>query len=99
MIRSLSSKVTVTWITPCRRRDMSTTKLTLMRRGNNLRYRDNLESFQYNASLAITGAIRGTLKEKRYQQIGLELLQHRRFFSQSLHFLEDFQRSLSKLCL
>ena len=37
-----------------------------------------LESFQYNAALAITGAIRGTSKEKLYQELRFESLQSRR---------------------
>ena len=37
-----------------------------------------LESFQYNAALAITGAIRGTSKEKLYQELCFESLQSRR---------------------
>ena len=34
---------------------------------------------QYNAALAITGAIRGTSREKLYQELGLESLQKRRW--------------------
>ena len=34
----------------------------------NKSFHDNLESIQYNALLAITGAIRGTLKENLYQE-------------------------------
>ena len=37
-----------------------------------------LESAQYNAVLAITGAIRGTDTEKLYQELVLESLQNRR---------------------
>ena len=37
-----------------------------------------LESAQYYAALAITGAIRGTNTEKLYQELGLESLQNRR---------------------
>ena len=33
-----------------------------------------LESIQYNAALAITGAIRGSSREKPYQELGLESL-------------------------
>ena len=40
----------------------------------NSSFRDRLESVQYNACLAITGAIRGTSKEKLYQELGLESL-------------------------
>ena len=37
-----------------------------------------LESLQYNAALVITGAIRGTSKEKLYNELGLESVQNRR---------------------
>ena len=36
-----------------------------------------MESIQYNAVLAITGSIRGTSREKLYQEIGLESLRKR----------------------
>ena len=39
-----------------------------------------LESFQYNAALAITGAIRGTSTEKIYEELGLESLKSRRWY-------------------
>ena len=35
---------------------------------------------QYNAALAITGAIRGSSREKLYQELGLETLQQRRWY-------------------
>ena len=35
-----------------------------------------IESFQYNACLAITGAVRGTSKERLYMELGLESLQY-----------------------
>ena len=38
----------------------------------NLSFQQKLESIQYRACLAITGAIRGTFKEKIYQELGLE---------------------------
>ena len=41
----------------------------------NMSFYQKLESIQYNACLAITGAIRGTSKEKPYQEIRLEFLQ------------------------
>ena len=41
----------------------------------NKSFYQKLESIQYNACLAITGAIRGTSKEKLYQEIRLEFLQ------------------------
>ena len=40
-------------------------------------FQQKLESIQYNACLAITGAIQGTSNEKRYQELGLESLQLR----------------------
>ena len=43
-------------------------------------FHQRLESIQYNAALAITGAIRGTSKEKLYQELGFESLQSRRWF-------------------
>ena len=33
-----------------------------------------MKSIQYNAAVAITGAIRGTSREKLYQELGLESL-------------------------
>ena len=46
----------------------------------NMSFHHKLESIQYNACLAITGAIRGTSKEKLYQELGLESLQLRRWY-------------------
>ena len=42
-------------------------------------FHQKIESLQYNAALAITGAIRGTSREKIYQELGLESLQQRRW--------------------
>ena len=39
-----------------------------------------LESIQYNVCLAITGAIRGTSKEKLYQELGLQSLHLRHWY-------------------
>ena len=41
---------------------------------------NKLESVQYNAALAITGAIRGTSKERLYQELGFEHLEKRRWY-------------------
>ena len=41
---------------------------------NNSRLSDKIETVQYNATLAVTGAIRGTSKEKLYQELGPESL-------------------------
>ena len=47
----------------------------------NSAFHDKLESIQYNACLAITGAIRGTSTEKIYQELGLESLKSRRWLT------------------
>ena len=39
---------------------------------------NKIESVQYNAALAITGTIRGTSKEKLYQELGFKSLKDRR---------------------
>ena len=46
---------------------------------NNSCLSDIIESVQYNAALVITGAIRGTSKEKLYQELRLESLKDRRW--------------------
>ena len=40
----------------------------------NASFHQKLELLQYNACLAITGAIRGTSREKLYEELGLESL-------------------------
>ena len=45
---------------------------------NNSCLSDKIETIQYKAALATTGAIRETSKEKLYQELGLELLKDRR---------------------
>ena len=50
----------------------------------------NLESIQYNATLAITGAIKGTSKEKLYNELGLEYLRDRRWMRRLCLFHKIF---------
>ena len=57
----------------------------------NMSFHQKLESIQYNACLAITGAIRGTSKEKLYQEIGLEPLQLRRWYRKLGIFYKFFK--------
>ena len=45
---------------------------------NNQAFSNKLKAVQYNAALAITGAIRGTSKTKVYQELGFESLKSRR---------------------
>ena len=46
---------------------------------SNLNLCNKIETCQYNAALAITGAIRGSSKEKLYQELGFECLSSRRW--------------------
>ena len=46
----------------------------------NTSFHQNFESIKYNAVLAITGAVRGTSREKLYQELGFESLQQRRWY-------------------
>ena len=41
---------------------------------------EKLESVQYKAAQAITGAIQGSSREKLYQELGLESLKLRRWY-------------------
>ena len=43
-------------------------------------FHDKLESLQYKATLAITGATRGSSTEKNYEELGLESLKARRWY-------------------
>ena len=56
----------------------------------NMSFHQNLEPIQYNACLTITGAIRGTSKEKLYQEISLESLQLRRWYRKLGMFYKIF---------
>ena len=54
-----------------------------------------IESVQYNAALAITGAIKGSSRERFYQELGLESLSDRRWY---LFFLIVSGNSPDYLC-
>ena len=47
---------------------------------HNESFTNKIESVQYNAALAITGAIKGTSRERLYQELGLESLSDRRWY-------------------
>ena len=55
---------------------------------NNENFCQNIEAVQYNAALAITGAIRGTSKEKLYRELGIESLKSRRWFRRLCFFFK-----------
>ena len=54
-----------------------------------------IESVQYNASLAITGAIKGTSRLKLYSEIGLEPLKFKRWFRKLCTFCKIKSTGLS----
>ena len=57
----------------------------------NALFHENLESIQYNTCLALTGTIRGTSKEKIYQELGLESLQIRRWYRKLCLFYKIYK--------
>ena len=59
----------------------------------NSTFHDKLESIQYNACLAITGAIKGTSTEKIYQELDLESLKSRRWFRKLYHFIRYYMKN------
>ena len=52
-----------------------------------------IESVQYNASLAITGAIKGSSRERLYQELGLESLGDRRWYRRLVFFFNIVTRN------
>ena len=57
----------------------------------NLFFQQKLDSIKYIACLAITGAIRGTSREKIYQELGLESLQARRWYRKLAIFYKVYK--------
>ena len=55
-----------------------------------------MESIQYNACLAITGAIRGTSREKIYQELGRKFLQLCRRYRNLYLFYKVFKNENQK---
>ena len=51
-----------------------------------LDFTQRLERTQYCAALAVTGAWRGTSRERLYQELGWEDLYHRRWYRRLCHF-------------
>ena len=46
----------------------------------NMSFQQKMETIQYNIALTITGTIRGSSREKFYQELDLETLQQRRWY-------------------
>ena len=57
----------------------------------NSSFHQKIEPVQYNACVAITGAIRGTSKEELYDELGLEALQLRRWFRKLCYFYKFYK--------
>ena len=57
-------------------------------------FHGRLELIQYNAVLAITGAISASSREKLYQKLGLEPLQQRRWYRKLCLFFKISQEPL-----
>ena len=55
---------------------------------NNEIFCNKIERIQYNAALAITGAIRGTSQIKLYKELGLESVRFRGWFRRLSTFLK-----------
>ena len=53
-------------------------------------FHQKIEPIQNNACLAITGAIRGSSREKNYQELALESLQHRRWYRKLCYFYKIY---------
>ena len=51
-----------------------------------------IESVQYNAALAITGSIKGSSRERLYQELGLESLSDRRWYRRLIYFYNIITR-------
>ena len=64
----------------------------------NASFHQKLDSIQYNAALAITGAISGTSKEKLYDELGLQTLDKRRCYKKLCYFFNIFRYKCQK-CL
>ena len=65
----------------------------------NASFHQKLDSIQYNAALAITGAIRGTSKEKLYNELDLETLEKRRWYRKLCCFFKIFRYKFPKYLL
>ena len=54
-------------------------------------FKSKLESIQYNAALTTTGAIKGSSREKLYEELGLESLSIRRWYRKLSLFLKSLK--------
>ena len=61
-------------------------------------FKEKLEKVQYSAALIITGAIKGTSRERLYRELGLEFLRDRRWYRE-LVFFYKIVKGLAPSCL
>ena len=61
---------------------------TIYDQAYNVSFQTKLKGTQYNAVLAITEAMRGTSKAKLFEELGLESLQHRRWYKKLSCFIK-----------
>ena len=59
-------------------------------------FHERLKSIQYNAALAITGAIRGSSRERFYQELGFESLQQRWWYRKLCLFYKIIKKQSPK---
>ena len=59
----------------------------------NKTFHQKLESIWYNACLALSGAIRGSSREKLYHQLGLEFLQRQHWYKKLCLFYKIFKEN------
>ena len=59
-------------------------------RPNNNSFTQNIETIQYNAAMAVTGAIKGSSRDNLYNELGLESLSSRRWIRRLLSFYKYF---------
>ena len=55
----------------------------------NMSFQQKMETIQYNIALTITGTIRGSSREKFYQELDLETLQQRRWYRKLCCFYKN----------
>ena len=57
-------------------------------------FQSKLETVQYNPALAMTGAVRGSSREKLYQELDLESLKSRRWYRKLCLFFKLKKRNI-----
>ena len=87
----LTSKTLPNWFTLVGKKPIYDYGDIIYDQAQNASFHQKLESFQYNTYLAITGGIRGSSREKLYQELGLESLQQRRWYRKLCSFYWVFK--------